>query len=47
MNKESKAGEAFSRIAMRLNGQPDLPIDIPTSNVGFFKRIGRKIGLSK
>lgn len=47
MNRESKAGVAFSRIAMRLNGQPDLPIDIPKSQEGFFSKIGRKIGIRK
>ena len=47
MNKESKAGVSFSRIAMRLNGQPDLPVEIPRSQVGFFKKIGRKIGIAK
>jgi septum site-determining protein MinD len=47
MNKESKAGTAFSRIALRLNGQPELPIEVPRANVGIFKKIGRKIGLSR
>lgn len=47
MIKESKAGEAFSRIAMRLNGQPELPVEIPRSQVGFFKKIGRRIGIAK
>lgn len=47
MNKESKAGLAFSRIAMRLNGQPDLPIEIPRTQGGLFKKLGRKIGLSR
>lgn len=45
MNKESKAGMAFSRIAMRLNGQPDLPIEIPRTQVGLFKKIGQKMGI--
>lgn len=47
MNKDSKAGMAFSRIAKRLNGQPDLPVEIPRTHVGLFKKLGRKIGLSK
>lgn len=47
MNKDSKAGMAFSRIAKRLNGQPDLPIEIPRTQGGLFKKLSRKIGLSK
>jgi septum site-determining protein MinD len=47
MNRESKAGMAFSRIAKRLNGQPDLPIEIPRTPGGLFKKFGRRIGLSK
>jgi septum site-determining protein MinD len=47
MNKESKAGMAFTRIAKRLNGQPDLPVEIPRTQVGLFKKFGRRIGLSK
>lgn len=47
MNKESKAGMAFTRIAMRLNGQPGLPIEIPRTQVGLFKKLGRRIGISR
>jgi len=43
-NKESKAGMAFQRIAMRLNGQPDLPIENPMLQKGFWKKIGKKLG---
>lgn len=47
MNDSSKAGQAFRRIAMRLNGNADLPIEIPTNGNGFWKKIGHKIGLGK
>ncbi|MDA8403018.1 MAG: septum site-determining protein MinD [Desulfobacteraceae bacterium] len=47
MNEDSKAGKAFTRIAKRLNGQPELPIEIPRTQVGFFKKFSRKIGISK
>jgi septum site-determining protein MinD len=47
MQKDSKAGQAFKRIAMRLNGQPDLPIEVPGASKSFWKRIGSKIGLGK
>lgn len=47
VQKGSLAGEAFKRVAMRLNGQPDLPIEIPSANGGFWKKLGRKMGLAK
>jgi septum site-determining protein MinD len=47
MQKESKAGKAFRRIAMRLNGQPDLPIEVPGVTKSFWKKIGSKIGFGK
>lgn len=47
MQKGSRAGEAFRRIAMRLNGQADLPVMVPMSRKPFWKKIGLKIGLKK
>ncbi len=47
MQEGSKAGEAFRRIAMRLNGQPDLPIEEPGVSKSFWKKIGSKIGFGK
>jgi septum site-determining protein MinD len=47
LNKSSNAGRAFSRIAMRLNGKSDLPIEVPSSNRGIFKKLGRKIGFGR
>ncbi len=44
MRKDSKAGNAFSRIAMRLNGRPDLPIEEPRTQGHFWKSIGKKFG---
>ncbi|MDX9785807.1 MAG: septum site-determining protein MinD [Desulfobacterales bacterium] len=38
-----KAGEAMWRIAMRLNGQADLPIEVPRYRKGFWGRFGLKI----
>ena len=46
-NKQSKAGQAFRRVAMRLNGQADLPIEIPQAKKGFWKKIGFKLGRNK
>ena len=47
LQKDSKAGDAFRRIAARLNGQPELPIEVPRSQSGFWKKVGRKIGFKK
>jgi septum site-determining protein MinD len=47
MQNDSKAGQAFKRIAMRLNGQPDLPVEVPGISKSFWKKIGSKIGLGK
>ncbi len=47
MQADSKAGQAFKRIAMRLNGQPDLPVEVPGVSKSFWKKIGSKIGLGK
>jgi septum site-determining protein MinD len=43
----SKAGEAFRRIAMRLNGQSSLPIQVPQGPKGFWKKFGLKLGRKK
>jgi septum site-determining protein MinD len=45
MQKGSAAGAAFSRIAKRLNGQENLPIQIPVSGKPFWKNIGLKLGI--
>ena len=43
MQKESKAGKAFTRIAMRLDGHPDLPVEDPAAQQSFWKKIGTKL----
>ena len=43
-NSQSKAGQAFKRIAMRMNGQPNLPIEVPSVKRGFWQKIGQKFG---
>jgi len=47
LQKNSKAGGAFRRIAMRLNGNEDLPLVVPQVPNRFWKKLGRKIGLGK
>ena len=45
MQSDSRAGAAFKRVALRLNGQSDLPVEVPVAAGGFWKKLGRKIGL--
>lgn len=45
--KESEAGKAFRRIALRLNGQKNIPIEIPQVQRSFWKKIGQKIGIGR
>ncbi|MDL2268453.1 septum site-determining protein MinD [Desulfosarcina sp. OttesenSCG-928-A07] len=47
MQENSKAGQAFTRIAMRLNGHPDLPIEVPRAPKSLWGRIASKIGFGK
>jgi len=47
LQKDSRAGAAFKRVALRLNGQADLPVEIPAAAGGFWKKLGRKIGLKQ
>jgi septum site-determining protein MinD len=47
MRNDSKAGRAFKRIALRLNGQPDLPIEVPGSTKSFWKKFGSKLGFGR
>ncbi len=45
LNENSKAGKSFQRIGLRLNGQPDLPIEEPNTKKSFWKSIGQKFSL--
>lgn len=48
LDKASKAGEAFRRIAMRLTGNEDVPIQDPLDgSKGFWNRIGSKLGIRR
>ncbi|PIE70313.1 MAG: septum site-determining protein MinD [Deltaproteobacteria bacterium] len=47
MNRDSDAGQAFRRIALRLNGQPDLPVQVPKTQKGLWSKLGQRLGLSK
>lgn len=47
LQPESKAGQAFRRIAKRLNGQADLPIEVPGVKTGMWSRLTQKFGFKK
>ena len=40
LQKDSRAGQAFQRIALRLDGQPDLPLEIPRATKSFWRKLG-------
>lgn len=42
LEKGSKAGEAFKRVAMRLNGHADLPVQVPRGQKGLWKRFASR-----
>jgi septum site-determining protein MinD len=44
---DSNAGEAFRRVARRLNGQPDLPLEVPGTRTTIWKKLGSRFGLGK
>ncbi len=44
LQHDSKAGEAFKRIAKRLNGQRDLPIEIPSVKTNVWKKLSKTFG---
>lgn len=45
--RDSKAGEAFRRVALRLDGRPDLPLEVPGVRANFWKKLGSRLGLGK
>ncbi|MCP3923571.1 MAG: septum site-determining protein MinD [Desulfobacterales bacterium] len=47
LDKESIAGYAFKRIARRIVGDSDVPVEIPEYNVDLWSKIGKKFGFGK
>ncbi len=47
LQNNSKAGQAFRRIARRLNGETDLPIQVPTHKTGMWNKLSQKLGFKK
>ncbi len=46
LQNDSKAGQAFKRIAKRLNGEKDLPVVVPTHKTGMWGKISKTFGLN-
>lgn len=44
LQNDSKAGQAFKRIARRLNGETDLPIQIPSHKTSMWDKISKNFG---
>ncbi len=47
MQNDSKAGQAFKRIARRLNGEDNVPVEVPLHKTRMWSRISKKFGLAK
>jgi len=45
LQNESKAGRAFKRIARRLSGEADLPIEVPTHKTSMWHKLSKTFGL--
>jgi septum site-determining protein MinD len=45
LEKGSQAGEAFKRIAVRLNGNADLPIQVPQGQRSLWRKLTSKLGM--
>lgn len=41
LQNQSRAGQAFKRIARRLNGEADLPIEVPTHKTSVWSKISK------
>ncbi|MFO7751862.1 MAG: septum site-determining protein MinD [Desulfobacteraceae bacterium] len=47
LQNDSRAGQAFRRIAKRLNGEESLPVEVPTHKTSMWSKISKKFGLAK
>jgi septum site-determining protein MinD len=47
LEKNSSAADAFRKVALRLNGRSDLPIDVPQVQRSFWQKLSRKLGRKK
>ncbi|MCG8564065.1 MAG: septum site-determining protein MinD, partial [Desulfobacterales bacterium] len=46
LQNDAKAGQAFKRIAQRLTGNVDVPIEVPTHKTSVWKKISRTLGMN-
>lgn len=44
LQNDSKAGQAFKRIARRLNGEANLPIEVPSHKTSMWNKISKTFG---
>ena len=47
LDKDSIAGEAFKRIALRIIGTEEVPVIIPQYNTDLWSKLGKKFGFGK
>lgn len=47
MHNQSLAGQAFRRIAKRINGEENIKIEVPTSRTGIWQKITNSFGLKR
>jgi septum site-determining protein MinD len=47
LQNDSKAGQAFKRIARRLNGESNVPFEVPTDKASMWSKIGKTFGLKQ
>ena len=45
LQNDSKAGQAFRRIAKRLNGEKDIPIEVPSHKTSMWNKLSKTFGL--
>ncbi len=45
LQNDSRAGQAFRRIAKRLNGETDLPIEVPAQKTSVWSKLSKTFGL--
>ena len=47
LQNESSAGQAFRRIARRVNGEADLPIEVPSLKTSMWSKLSKTFGFKK
>jgi septum site-determining protein MinD len=47
LQNDSKAGQAFKRIARRLNGEENVPFEVPVDKSSMWSKISKTFGLTQ